>query len=361
LKLKRRSSKVNITDDMKIFIAAIFAGIPNLSLASLMFTDFGGCLNREIAAAKNDTVSFHCHFDSTFCLPGEDFLDASEVAAEGLGPCTCDDDFNSNVYTHGCYDMQNTHAVECSANAEQCPDGWYNLGYRFNSAHTVKEDCGHGDSAFEDQNGGKSTSCGKRCTCNFKYQSRDTTLQVGSTQYGLCYDSVARSSYCSVKAETCAPGETFFGPHSSTLSSGATDCSCSNVHVGGCMEGNTFSHCAVTEDNCKDGQTHLMPRALREIVTGVDCRLCREDFAPVASPVAKPIASPTTAVTADKSKSDDDKSDDDKSKSDDDNSKSDDDKSDDDVSKSDDDDSAVGSLGSSRIQFAFIMILFLFS
>lgn len=37
---------------MKYFTAALFAGIPNLSFASLMYTEFGGCMNRALQAAS---------------------------------------------------------------------------------------------------------------------------------------------------------------------------------------------------------------------------------------------------------------------------------------------------------------------
>jgi len=256
-------------------------------------------MNRALQAANNGTVSFHCHFDSTYCKDGEEFLTAEQVASEGLGACTCDDDYNSNVYIHGCYDMQATHAVVCSANYGDCPAGWYDLTNRFNNDHTVEEECGHGDSAYDNVvDGIPNSSCGKRCTCNFKYQSRTTKLQVRSTQYGLCYDSNSHDSYCTVNEETCHPGEMYFGPHSSTMTSSDQDCQCANVHVGGCMDGDTFSHCAVTSDNCKVGQTHLMPRALREANGEVDCRLCRDDFAPVQDPVAAPTAAPVVAPTA---------------------------------------------------------------
>lgn len=282
---------------MKITVAlALIASTP-LCLAKLEFGQFGGCLNRTAIGTDNANKAFHCHFDSTFCLDGEEWLTTDEVASEGFGPCTCDDDYNSNVFSHGCYDMQNTHAVECSATVDQCPEGWYDLGSRFNSGHSVEENCGHGDSAYaDDKGGGKTESCGKRCTCNFQYQSRDTTITIGSTQYGMCFDAAADSKYCALKPEHCASSEDFYEPHSGAMS--GTNCNCDDVHLGACMDGSSFSHCAVDIDNCKSGQTHLAPRALRETVPDADCRLCRNSWdenPPVAAPRSVPVAAPVTA------------------------------------------------------------------
>jgi len=280
-------------------IVSLIAGIPNLSLAKLEYGQFGGCLNRTAVGTDNANMAFHCHFDSTFCLDGEDWLDTASVANEGFGPCTCDDDYNNNVFSHGCYDMENTHAVECSATVDQCPEGWLDLGSRFNSGHSVNDDCGHSDAAFsvENSNGG-TDSCGKRCTCNFEYQSRDTVVTVGSTQYGMCYDNAADSYYCALKPDHCASSEVFYAPHSGAMSD--TDCNCDDVFLGGCMDGIVFSHCAVDVDNCGDGQIHLNPRALRESVPGMDCRLCRNswDEDPPTVPVSPPVKPPVTSLVS---------------------------------------------------------------
>jgi len=115
----------------------------------------------------------------------------------------------------------------------------------------------------------------------------------------MCYDDAAKSSYCALKEEHCASSETYYSPHSGAMS--GTDCNCDDVHLGGCMDGTSFSHCAVAVDNCKAGQTHLAPRALREAVPDVDCRLCRNSWdenPPVASPRAKPVTTPVTTPVA---------------------------------------------------------------
>jgi len=282
---------------MKVTVAlTLIASTPNLCLANLEFGQFGGCLNRTAIGTLNEDKAFHCHFDSTFCLEDEVWLNTEEVASEGLGPCTCDEDYNNNVFSHGCYDIQNTHAVECSANANQCPEGWYDMGSRFNSDHSVDDECGHGDPAYAEENGSNTDSCGKRCTCNFQYQSRDTTVTIGSTQYGMCYDNADDSYYCALKEEQCASSEVFYSPHSGAMS--GTDCNCDDVHLGGCMDGSSFSHCAVAIDNCMSGQTHLTPRALRETVPDADCRLCRNSWdenPPVAAPRQVPVAAPVQA------------------------------------------------------------------
>jgi len=156
---------------------------------------------------------------------------------------------------------------------------------------------------YSEESAGTTSSCGKRCTCNFQYQSRDTQITVGSTQYGMCFDNAAGSYYCALKEDHCASSEIFYNPHSGAMS--GTDCNCDDVHLGGCMDGASFSHCAVAVDNCHSGQTHLAPRALRETVPDVDCRLCRNSWdenppvaAPRSVPVAVPVAVPVTAPVA---------------------------------------------------------------
>lgn len=329
---------------MKTTVAFILiASVRNICLANLEFGTFGGCLNRSAIGTEDEDKAFHCHFDSTFCLDGEEWLNSAAAASEGFGPCTCDDDYNNNIFSHGCYDMQNTHAVECSANANQCPDGWYDLGSRYNSDHSVDEECGHGDPAYTDTSGGKTSSCGKRCTCNFQYQSRDTTITIGSTQYGMCYDSTAESYYCALKEDHCTSSEIYYTPHSGAMS--GTDCNCDDVHLGGCMDGSSFSHCAVAIDNCEAGQTHLAPRALRETVPHVDCRLCRNSWdenSQVATPEAVPVASPVQAPVKALSTNDDGGTDDNEKSND------------------DDDNSSVGSIRSSLISVAFFSCFSLF-
>jgi len=291
-------------------VVTLIASIPNLTVASLEFGQFGGCLKtqleqptiigiigrfmNQILGTANENREFHCHFDSTFCLDGEEWLNTDAVAREGLGPCTCDEDYNDNVFSHGCYDMA-THTVVCSANANQCPHGSFDMGSRYNSDHSVDDGCGDGDSAYADPDifTGKTDSCGKQCTCNFQYQSRDTTVIIGTTQYGMCFNNAASSYYCALKEEDCdSSSEVYYNPHSDTMS--GTDCNCDDVHLGGCMDGTTFSHCAVAIDNCNAGQTYLAPLKLRETVPGVDCRLCRNtwDEDPSTAPSSSPVAAP---------------------------------------------------------------------
>jgi len=335
----------------------LFAGILNLALASIRVSRFGGCLNQTAIDPK---LAFHCHFDSSACYEDEIWLDSIETEDQGYGPCTCDDDYNNNVYSYACYDIKTTHAVECAASKDQCPEGWYQMGDRYNNNHDVDEECGHGDAAFD---GGDDTSCGKRCTCNFQYQSRDSKVTIGSTEYGMCYDASARTKYCAVHSGTCAEGEVFYNPHSSSMQ--AEDCTCENVHIGGCADGSTFSHCGVSADSCQQGQTYLAPRALREANVDVDCRLCHDSW----SEGTKPLESSEEAIlsvssdinTAAKSsddttkKSSDDKSSDDKSSDD----KSSDDKSSDDVARIRSSDTVMISYAI-QIPFTFLVALFLY-
>lgn len=253
---------------MKISIALTLL-TAKLAVASIKIAKFGGCHNQT---AVEDNLKFHCQYDSTSCNDGEVWLNSFEAEDQGFGTCTCDDDYNNNVFGYACYDMKNTHAVECAANGDQCPEGWYHIGERFNSAHNVDDMCGHGDAAFGDD----TSSCGKRCTCNFQYQSRDTALTIGSTTYGMCHDEAADTNYCAVHKDTCHGSETFYNPHSAGVS--GFDCTCENVHVGGCMDGSSFSHCGVAQDSCKQGQMFLAPRALREANGDVDCRLCHDSW-----------------------------------------------------------------------------------
>lgn len=80
------------------------------------------CLNLYLFTSPHETDSgsgvsttFHCHFDSSYCLSNEEWLNPFQVENEGLGPCTCDDDYNSNVLIHTCIDTE----VTCTANKDQ--------------------------------------------------------------------------------------------------------------------------------------------------------------------------------------------------------------------------------------------------
>jgi len=64
------------------------------------------------------------------------------------------------------------------------------------------------------------------------------------------------------------------------------------------MNGDSFSHCTVSIDSCRDGQTHLMPRALREAKEEIDCSLCRDDFSAAKGPEKTPVIPPATACVA---------------------------------------------------------------
>jgi len=256
------------------------------NLESQISPRFGGCIDRNANPGPGDPPAFHCHFDSSYCLPNEEWLNPFEVENEGLGPCTCDDDYNSNVLIHTCFGSE----VTCSANADQCPAGSFSFGDRFNSDLSVPEDCGAGSVAFLNA---ENESCGQQCTCNYQFTIIGDILEPESTQYGVCFDFSDNSSYCAVKSESCTVDEFFFPPSPDL----ASDCSCNNVFVGGCIDGtSTFSHCAVDIDSCANGQTFMKPTELRDAINEVDCRLCTDPpvINPSTSPNENPSSSPTT-------------------------------------------------------------------
>jgi len=124
------------TTNMNAKVVLLFTTTPMISLASVdtisfrllqdnifsirQYPRFGLCLNRDKilnpSSGPFDTPAFHCHFDSSFCEPDEEWLNPFEAEDEGLGPCTCDDDFNSNVLIHTCYEDS---LISCSTTADQ--------------------------------------------------------------------------------------------------------------------------------------------------------------------------------------------------------------------------------------------------
>merc|ERR1740124_579619 len=129
----------------------------------------------------------------------------------------------------------------------------------------------------------------------------------------------------------------------------AEDCTCENVHIGGCADGSTFSHCGVSADSCQQGQTYLAPRALREANVDADCRLCHDSW----SEGTKPLES-SEEVTLKSSDDTTEKSSDDKSSDD----KSSDDKSSDDVASMTSDTVMISY--AIQIPFIFLAALFLY-
>jgi len=276
--------------------------------SSIEIAQFGGCLNETKLAEgpeHGEEPAFHCHYDSSSCaLEDEIWLDPVEVVNQGHGPCTCDENFADNVYGFGCYDMYATHAVECTATSDQCPEGWYHLGHRFNNHLVVDDQCTDGDSAF---GGGYDTSydtmCGKRCTCHFEYRFREDVLESYSVQHGLCHNPTTSESYCAVSAASCDTDETFYGSLSPQVES--FDCTCEKTETGACLDGdNAFAYCAVAADSCRPTQTFISRNELHSSSLGVDCRLCAGISSPSPLPSFAPFtpsASPTAYCVDDAS------------------------------------------------------------
>jgi len=268
---------------MKI-TAAIFSIILGSSNAAIHEAQYGGCLN----ATKHEETpgrgqSFHCHFSSDSCLDGEDWLTPTDVSLQGFS-CTCDDDFNQNVFTTGCYDMFGSHDVLCAASADDCPEFWYVLGNRYGAGAIVADDCGHGSAAYTGDEG----SCGKQCLCNFAFKTFADEVEVGDSKYGKCLNTDTNVQYCAATESTCSDGETYFGPHSDTISGPV--CNCDRAKTGACMTGDALSYCAVAEDSCDSTMTFVKAAALP---ADVDCRLCKNTWdAPTVSPAPTEIVTP---------------------------------------------------------------------
>jgi len=260
---------------------------------------FGGCLNQTKldeaegrADGEPNDPAFHCHYDSSSCSGEEIWLDPLEVVDQGHGPCTCDANFETNVYGFGCYDMTGSHAVKCTSTADQCPEGWYHLGGRFNNQYDIAEQCTHGDSAFGGGYDAESNEmCAKRCTCHFHYQSREEVLDSRSTQHGLCYNIGTHEFYCAVSAAACDPEESFYGSLSPQLEN--YDCTCEKTETGACLNGGTFAHCAVAADSCSPSQTFMTRNELHASNLKVDCRLCAPENTPTP-PTPTPPQSPSS-------------------------------------------------------------------
>lgn len=256
-------------------VVAFATSSKSLAYAEIKIAQYGGCLNATRQAEnpqEGEMPHFHCHYDSSSCASDERWLNPVEVAAEGHGPCTCDDTFETNVYGFGCYDMSGSHAVKCTSTEDQCPDDWYHLGHRYNSDDIILDSCGHGSNASSDRT--ENESCGKRCTCHYHYALRTNPLASFTTQYGLCYNPVSRDNYCAVSNTTCHSSETFYGALSTQTEN--VDCPCHKTEVGACLNSdNAFSHCSVAADGCTSSQRFLSRNELKQSSSlDIKCRLC---------------------------------------------------------------------------------------
>ena len=153
--------------------------------------------------------------------------------------------------------MQSTHRLRCVAEGEQCPDGWSNLGPRFNSGDEVTDECGHLSDAYGAFEG---ASCGKRCNCMFTYSSGVETLTAMSTRYGSCHGP-GTVLYCAIKASSCETDETFHGVWDDLSEN--LDCDCSETLTGACVTTRDaeFRSCTVSIDSCGE-QSFVSAREL---------------------------------------------------------------------------------------------------
>jgi len=244
---------------------------------------------------------YHCHFSSADCVEGEDWLTPADVVGMGL-KCTCDDDYNDNVFTAFCYNMR-THQTSCAADIASCGEEFDYHDARYNTDHNVTDDCGDGSPAFGAY---IPASCGKQCRCNFEYRSRDATVEAGSTTYGKCYNPDTNIQYCAANVGTCSGSEEYRGPHSTAFT--GPECGCDRAHTGACVTVTSpgefaFENCAVAADSCESGKSFLSATALKTSGLSRDCRLCVNTWdeatvspAPTDEVTPPPTASPTVSM-----------------------------------------------------------------
>lgn len=271
---------------MKLTIQLLSVLLP-AAQADIMAAKYGACMNQTLHDENpppGTKQGYHCHFSSRDCLDGEDWMDPMQVEKAGL-KCSCDDDYNENVYTHFCYSMV-THQVKCAAERSDCTEGSYNAA-RYNAHHEVNETCAIGVNSW---GAFAPNSCGKQCLCNFNYKSRSDAIEPATTSYGKCYNADTNQQYCAANMMSCAEGEEYIGPFTKAFS--GPRCGCDRTHTGACIKQGEVKYCAVEEDSCKSSMTFLNAKELMDLDSGVDCRLCANTWdAPTVSPA------PTSTIT----------------------------------------------------------------
>jgi len=230
--------------------------------ADIQVAEYGGCLNPN---AGSDVRDFHCHFDERHCEPGEEWITPPQVVEKGYGPCTCDSDYVTPIFTHACY---TSVAVFCAPEVSQCINSVFDFGPRYNSNTDIIDGCGDGsiaDGSFSD------LTCGKQCQCSFKYYNDDSVVEIGSTEYGACSGDNTQFT-CAIYESECESDEIFYPSSSSNLSE--IDCRCDDVTTGACVDGDVFAFCAVSNASCASNQTFLTRKQLADSNFSTDCRLC---------------------------------------------------------------------------------------
>jgi len=240
---------------------------------SIEVPEYGGCFNRK-AYKADPTTGYHCHFTGDSCGIDEQYLSPARAEAGGFPKCTCDEDYNNNVYVNTCYSGAPSHQVLCVSSDQTCPDSHTPFGNRYGSAKFVPETCGHGSAAFGAYDAVE--ACGKRCTCNFSYQTRDYQVMAGTTLYGMCYNPRTHAGRCSAMKDHCDSSEQYVD---STNANVGDKCPCTKVEVGACIS-NTgkFKSCAMALDSCGKGQTFLSPLELVNSNHDHTCRLCKDTW-----------------------------------------------------------------------------------
>jgi len=261
---------------------------------------FGICLNRT-RLELDEPAAHHCHFDSTYCVGDEDWIGPVDPEIKNFPKCTCDLDYDKNVYTHACYNI-NSHQVHCSADFDGCPEGngRMSISYRYNSDGVVPESCGDGSDSFGGSYAGNKQHCGKTCTCNFDYASVGEKVEKYTTKYGACTNTNSGKSYCAINDHHCEDGDDWYGPHHTSFplrdSNNVNECSCHKVQVGACVKKNKrdFKFCAVAADSCNEWHKFLSAKELKDNPhINKECTLCIDETStPVAPPVQSPVQSP---------------------------------------------------------------------
>jgi len=274
---------------MKLYIQLLSVILP-ASQAAIMGAMYGACMNRtrhDENPPPGTLQGYHCHFSSRDCVDGEEWMTPNQVEEEEL-ICTCDDNYNENVYGYACYSMV-THIVTCVAEKSDCMEGAYTMGPRYNARHEVEDTCAIGSEAFGAFTG-VPKSCGKQCLCNFGYKSRTDLVEAGTTDYGKCYDKETNQQYCAANMMSCADGEDYLGPYTKAFS--GPRCGCDRAHTGACIGGGEVAYCAVEADSCESSLSFVNAKELKAMGSNIDCRLCLNTWdAPTVSPA------PTNEIT----------------------------------------------------------------
>lgn len=258
---------------MKLIIC-LFALISASSVLAEDITLFGACYN-------NRTETHVCHFNSSHCLPAQEYEAEREdyrgrtIAEKPAEPaetwwtpfevisrgfmCHCDEDSETHA-AGACYDSV-THDVSCHFDASECPpdvngNPTYFLGNRYTSRVTI------------DPNGE-----GEQCTCHDHFAGGP-----GSATYGVCYDEKTETHYCTVAEHTCEENEEYFANHVLVAIGGELECKCRDVRVGACYHTKNKKKvfCAVDSDSCDEDHEYLSARQLSDEYPKMDCRLCSE-------------------------------------------------------------------------------------